>query len=49
MELWGNGNQNPFDLELKDPDTKPYHARAYPVPQSQEVKLKAEIERLVGY
>ena len=37
----------PVDLELKDPEGKPYHAKPYPVPQSQEVKLKAEIERLV--
>ena len=40
---------DPIDLELKDPDAKPYHARPYPVPQSQERKLKDEIERLVGF
>ncbi len=45
----GEWKTDPIDLELKDPDCKPYHARPYPVPQSQEVKLKAEIERLVGY
>jgi hypothetical protein len=39
----------PIDLELKDPEAQPYHARPYPVPQSQEAKLKAEIERLVSY
>jgi hypothetical protein len=39
----------PIDLELKDPKAKPYHARPYPVPQPQEAKLKAEIERLVSY
>jgi hypothetical protein len=38
-----------IDLKLKDPDAKPYHAKPYPVPQSQEAKLKAEIERLVPY
>ena len=45
----GEWKTEPIDLELKDTETKPYHARAYPVPQSQEAKLKAEIERLVGY
>jgi hypothetical protein len=45
----GEWKTDPIDLELKEPDCKPYHARPYPVPQSQEVKLKAEIERLVGY
>jgi hypothetical protein len=34
---------------LKDPEAQPYHARPNPVPQSQEAKLKAEIERLVSY
>ena len=32
----GEWNTEPVDLELIDPDAKPYHARAYPVPQSQE-------------
>ena len=45
----GDWDTEPIDLELKDPDTKPYHARAYPVPQSQEAKLRAEVERLVGF
>ena len=31
-----------MDLELKDLDAKPYHARPYPVPHSQEKKLKME-------
>jgi hypothetical protein len=39
----------PLDLELKDPDAKPYHAKPYPVPQSQEAKLKAVIERSLSY
>ena len=44
----GAGNTDPIDLELKDPENeKPYHAKPFPVPQSQEVKLKAEIQRLV--
>jgi hypothetical protein len=45
----GEWKTEPIDLELKDLETKPYRARAYPVPQCQEAKLKAEIERLVGY
>ena len=45
----GTWKTDPIDLELKDSDTKPYHARPYPVPQSQELKLKAEVERLVNY
>ena len=40
---------DPIDLELKDQDAKPYHAKPYPVPQSQEAKLRAEIDRLVSY
>ena len=32
----GTWNTDPIDLELKDPETKPLHARPYPVPQSQE-------------
>ena len=39
----------PVDLELKDPKAKPFHARSYPVPQSQEQKLKDEINRLIGF
>ncbi len=45
----GTWDTQPIDLELKDPEAKPYHARPYPVPQSQEAKLKSEIERLVSY
>ena len=39
----GTWNTEPIDLELKDLEAQPYHARPYPVPQSQEAKLKAEI------
>ena len=35
-------------LELKE-GAKPYHAKPYPVPFSQEEKLKEEINRLVDY
>ena len=31
----GQWNTAPIDLELKDLDCKPYHARPYPAPQSQ--------------
>jgi hypothetical protein len=37
------------DLELKDKNEKPYHARAYPVPHSQEQLLKDEVQRLVDF
>lgn len=41
----GNWDTEPVDIELKDPNCKPYHARAYPVPQSAERKLKDECQR----
>ena len=45
----GNWNTNPVDLELIDPNAKPYHAKPYPVPHSQEQKLRDEIQRLIDY
>jgi hypothetical protein len=45
----GSWNVEPVDLELKDPECKPYHARPYPVPHSQEKALKGEIQRLCDY
>ena len=45
----GNWNTDPVDLELKDPDCKPYHAKPYPVPHSQERKLREEIDRLIEH
>ena len=42
----GTWNTDPVDLTLKDPSCKPYHAKAYPVPHSQEQKLKEEVARL---
>ena len=39
----GEWKVEPVNLELKDPEAKPYHARAYPVPHSQEKQLKEEI------
>ncbi len=32
---------------MKEPDAKPYHAKPYPVPHSQERKLREEVDRLV--
>src|SRR5210317_355464 len=41
----GEWQTQPIKIESK-PEAKPYHARPYPVPQSQEQKLKNEVERL---
>ena len=45
----GNWKTDPIDLELKEKDTKPFHSRPYPVPHSQEQKLKEEVQRLVDF
>ena len=45
----GTWKTTPIQLELKDPNVKPYHAKPYPVPHSQERRLKDEIERLCKY
>ena len=45
----GTWKTDPIELELKDPDVKPYHAKPYPVPYSQEKRLKDEIRRLCEY
>ena len=45
----GTWKTDPIELELKEPNVKPYHAKPYPVPYSQEAKLKAEIKRLCEY
>jgi hypothetical protein len=45
----GTWKTDPIELELKDPNVKPYHARPYPVPHSQEQRLKDEIRRLCEY
>ena len=42
----GTWKTDPIELELKEPNCKPYHAKPYPVPRSQEEKLKQEVERL---
>ena len=45
----GNWKTDPVDLELKDRNEKPYHAKPYPVPHSQEQQLKDEVQRLVDF
>ena len=45
----GTWKTEPIELELKDPKVKPYHAKPYPVPYSQEKRLKEEIKRLCEY
>ena len=44
----GTWNTKPVELELKEGAT-PYYGRPYPVPKSQEEKLKSEIKRLEKY
>ena len=45
----GSWKTDPVDLELKEKDCKPYHAKPYPVPHSQEQKLKDEVNRLIEF
>jgi hypothetical protein len=44
----GTWKTEPIELELRE-DATPYHGKAYPVPHSQEKKLKAEIKRMCSY
>jgi hypothetical protein len=45
----GTWKTDPIELELKEEGIKPYHAKPYPVPHSQEQKLREEVTRLVRY
>ena len=45
----GSWKTDPVELELKDEYEKPYHSRPYPVPHSQEQKLRDEVQRLIDY
>jgi hypothetical protein len=45
----GSWNTDPIELELKEADTKPYHAKPYPVPHSQEKQLREEVNRLCAW
>ena len=42
----GTWTTAPVELYLKEANCIPYHAKAYPVPQSQEQKLREEVDRL---
>jgi hypothetical protein len=42
----GDWDSSPVSIELQ-PNAKPFHARAYPVPQIHEAAMKREVERLV--
>ena len=46
LDTW---QTEPIELELKDPQAKPYHAKPYPVPKSNEKKLRDEVDRLVKF
>jgi hypothetical protein len=45
----GSWKTDPVDLESKEKDCKPYHAKPYPVPHSQEQELRDEVRRLVEF
>ncbi len=45
----GSWETDPVKLQLKEPDCQPYHSRPYPVPHSQEQKLRDEVQRLVEF
>ena len=45
----GTWETDPIDLELKDPNAKPYHAKPYPVPHAHEQLLREEMDRLCSY
>ena len=44
----GTWKTKPIELELKE-GASPYYGRPYPVPKSQEKKLKQEVARMVKY
>jgi hypothetical protein len=41
----GSWNNEEYDIELQ-PDAKPYHARAFPIPKIHEQTLRTEVDRL---
>ena len=43
----GDWKSSPVSLELQE-NAKPFHARAYPVPQIHEAAMRREVERLVS-
>ena len=44
----GEWKTSPVHLELKEGAT-PYYGKPYPVPRSQELKVKQEVERMIKY
>ena len=40
----GTWNTEPIDLELKEPNVKPFHAKPYPVPYAHEKNLKKKLK-----
>ena len=42
----GTWKTEPVDIVLRDPNCTPHHAKAYPVPHSQEKKLREEVDML---
>ena len=42
----GHWKTDPVDIELKDPGCKPIYQKPYPVPKSQEKRLKDDCKRL---
>ena len=42
----GQWHTAPVDIKIRDPECLLYHAKPYPVPHSQEQKLKEEVEQL---
>jgi hypothetical protein len=45
----GTWKTDPVDLELINPNVKPFHAKPYPVPYSQEKRLKEELNWPCSY
>jgi hypothetical protein len=45
----GTWKTDPVDLEIVNPNVKPYHAKPYPMPYSQEKRLKEELNQLCSY
>ena len=43
----GDWDSSPVSIELQ-PNAKPFHSRAYPVPQVHEAAMRREVERLVA-
>ena len=42
----GKWQSKPYDIQLKE-GSKPYHAKAYPIPRIYEQTLRDELDRLI--